>query len=503
MITGIGRGLRRRAAAERESSRGRRGRSSIGPIRGWDAPLAGDAAAEIADFDPRALVRDRKLLKLIRRTDVFGIYAAARRSSNPASCASARCARRGGRRAQRSHRPLRRVRRRATRTSTTTSRCSRGAGRPADVRPRAERDREPDVAAAFAAEQRAVPRRHHVRPEGPERLHHQPQRQRHAGDRRGAEALRTGEADARRGRSRRADRAADRALLPRRRACRTRCGAPVRRRARRQPDRRRRRRARPRNRAFGGRARRRVLGEVLGGGCATEGEGLLPIRDDGDGVVARDRAALDDADIDAARSGWSSRTATARAPRTRRRRVRQIDLRVWMPPITALKWSIGHLLAGAGSIDAVLALQRSGAASSRYRRLEALDPECSICRCRRRHPAATSRSSSRGFGGTNAALVVRGPSMTQSESRSSRSRSGTRPTALWRIAAASTASNWRGSSASSTRPRRRMCSASFRQQELADAGTGAGRVASLAARFAAKEACLSFSRRDRAPSHTG
>ena len=36
------------------------------------------------------------------------------------------------------------------------------------------------------------------------------------------------------------------------------------------------------------RARRAVLGEVLGGGYAAEGEGLLAIRDDGDGLGARD-----------------------------------------------------------------------------------------------------------------------------------------------------------------------------------------------------------------------
>ena len=33
-------------------------------------------AAEIADLDQRSLVRDRKLLKLIRRSDALGIYAA-------------------------------------------------------------------------------------------------------------------------------------------------------------------------------------------------------------------------------------------------------------------------------------------------------------------------------------------------------------------------------------------------------------------------------------------
>ena len=53
------------------------GRSAIGPIRGWDTtgwPVT--HAAEIADFNARALVDDRKLHKLIRRTDMLGIYAA-------------------------------------------------------------------------------------------------------------------------------------------------------------------------------------------------------------------------------------------------------------------------------------------------------------------------------------------------------------------------------------------------------------------------------------------
>ena len=55
----------------------RAGRSAIAPDRAVGrVALAGAVAAEIADFNPRALLNDRKLLKLIRRTDVFGLYAA-------------------------------------------------------------------------------------------------------------------------------------------------------------------------------------------------------------------------------------------------------------------------------------------------------------------------------------------------------------------------------------------------------------------------------------------
>jgi 3-oxoacyl-(acyl-carrier-protein) synthase len=55
------------------------GKSAIGPIAQWDTtgwPVS--EAGEIVDFNARALVEDRKLHKLIRRTDLLGLYAAGR-----------------------------------------------------------------------------------------------------------------------------------------------------------------------------------------------------------------------------------------------------------------------------------------------------------------------------------------------------------------------------------------------------------------------------------------
>src|SRR5262245_5670528 len=55
----------------------RAGRSAFAPIGQWDAsswPVK--SAAEVAHFNPGALLNDRKLFKLIRRSDAFGIYAA-------------------------------------------------------------------------------------------------------------------------------------------------------------------------------------------------------------------------------------------------------------------------------------------------------------------------------------------------------------------------------------------------------------------------------------------
>ncbi len=72
------RGLLRRQDAARHPGRrarrhGRRSRrSSSGTSRGWPTTMAG----EIANFNAREMVDDRKLHKLIRRTDLLGLYAA-------------------------------------------------------------------------------------------------------------------------------------------------------------------------------------------------------------------------------------------------------------------------------------------------------------------------------------------------------------------------------------------------------------------------------------------
>src|SRR5512134_4082276 len=55
------------------------GRSAIAPIQQWDASnWPAKFAAEVPDYNAAALTGDRKLLKFIRRTDVFGLFAADR-----------------------------------------------------------------------------------------------------------------------------------------------------------------------------------------------------------------------------------------------------------------------------------------------------------------------------------------------------------------------------------------------------------------------------------------
>jgi 3-oxoacyl-[acyl-carrier-protein] synthase-1 len=81
------------------------------------------------------------------------------------------------------------------------------------------------------------------------------------------------------------------------------------------------------------------------------------------------------------------------------------------PPVTAFKWAFGHLLAASGIVELVV-----GLAALRERTvpgiaaLQRVDPACAALPVSR--SAQTPRSDvalvlSRGFGGTNAALVVR------------------------------------------------------------------------------------------------
>ncbi len=100
-----------------------------------------------------------------------------------------------------------------------------------------------------------------------------------------------------------------------------------------------------------------VLGEVLGGGFACEAEGLLTIRDDGDGVVRAIRQALDDAKLRPEDVGMivAHGNGTPQSDTSEAAALLQV-FGAGMPPVTAFKWAFGHLIAAAGILDAVLTL---------------------------------------------------------------------------------------------------------------------------------------------------
>jgi 3-oxoacyl-[acyl-carrier-protein] synthase-1 len=157
-----------------------------------------------------------------------------------------------------------------------------------------------------------------------------------------------------------------------------------------------------------------VLGEVLGGGYACEAEGLVSIRDDGDGVARAITLALDDAQLRAADVGMivAHGNGTPQSDVTEAAAIRRIfGADGHAPPVTAFKWAFGHLIAAAGLVDTVLALallkkrEVPGIAT-----LAELDPECAGLRVSAEPQTPRSDVAlilCRGFAGTNAALLVR------------------------------------------------------------------------------------------------
>jgi 3-oxoacyl-[acyl-carrier-protein] synthase-1 len=155
-----------------------------------------------------------------------------------------------------------------------------------------------------------------------------------------------------------------------------------------------------------------VLGEILGGGAATEGDSAFGVQAGGDGPARAMRAALDDAGVAAADIGMLVGHANGTRQSDASEAAAILDVfGAAPPPVTGFKWSIGHLIAASGSIEAVLALEalRRGVVPG-IATLRELDPAFA------RLPATSGpqppRSNlalvlSRGFGGTNAALVLK------------------------------------------------------------------------------------------------
>jgi 3-oxoacyl-[acyl-carrier-protein] synthase I len=157
-----------------------------------------------------------------------------------------------------------------------------------------------------------------------------------------------------------------------------------------------------------------VLGEFLGSGCVTEGMGVLEVRADGDGLSRAIELALADAGISAADVGMivAHGNGTPASDASEARAIKGI-FGSSVPPVTSFKWAYGHLIAASGVIDLVLALTalRQGIVPG-IATLTTPDPELMP------FPVSTGPQSPRsdialilcrGFGAMNVALVVRAP----------------------------------------------------------------------------------------------
>jgi 3-oxoacyl-[acyl-carrier-protein] synthase-1 len=155
-----------------------------------------------------------------------------------------------------------------------------------------------------------------------------------------------------------------------------------------------------------------VLGEILGGGSASDAQGLLAIRDDGDALARSIDMALADAGVRPADIGMIAAhgNGTPQSDASEAAAIRLV-FGASPPPATAFKWAFGHLIAAAGILEAVLALHslhdRTIPGVATY---GLADPACAGARVSSEPQAPRSDVAlalCRGFAGTNAALIFR------------------------------------------------------------------------------------------------
>ena len=155
-----------------------------------------------------------------------------------------------------------------------------------------------------------------------------------------------------------------------------------------------------------------VLGEYLGGGNASEGDGLFLVRRDGDGLSRAIEFALVDAQLTPADVGMivAHGDGTQESDASEAKALLQV-FGSEMPPVTGLNWAVGHLFAAAGLFDLAIGLE-----ACRRRvvpgisTLEQLADSCAGLNVSKQ--ARSPRSDvvlvlCRGFAGTNAAVLLR------------------------------------------------------------------------------------------------
>jgi len=155
-----------------------------------------------------------------------------------------------------------------------------------------------------------------------------------------------------------------------------------------------------------------VLGEFLASGCVAEATGVLKVQPDGDGLSRAIQVALDEAGLTADAVGLivAHGNGTPASDASEAQALQRVFGKN-LPPVTAFKWAFGHLIAASGMLDLTLALKAleqkvvPGIAT-----LQSLDPEFSWLTVRPNSQPARSDVAlvcCRGFGGMNVAVLVR------------------------------------------------------------------------------------------------
>ena len=157
-----------------------------------------------------------------------------------------------------------------------------------------------------------------------------------------------------------------------------------------------------------------VLGQFLGSGCVTEATGVLDVCPDGEGLVRAIQQALDQAGLSPAAVGMvvAHGNGTRNSDASEAAAIKHV-FGFEPPPVTAFKWGVGHLIAASGVLDLVLALT-----ALRERIVPGIGTLKQVDPALLPFPVSPQPESprsdvalicSRGFGGMNVAVVVRAP----------------------------------------------------------------------------------------------
>jgi 3-oxoacyl-[acyl-carrier-protein] synthase II len=156
---------------------------------------------------------------------------------------------------------------------------------------------------------------------------------------------------------------------------------------------------------------REVLGLVLGHASTSDAHHLVAPPPDGAGALACMRLALADADVDSTAVGHVNAHGTSTVLNDLAEAAALETLfRDSMPPVTAVKGSTGHLIAGSGAVEAIVAVESVRRRSAPpVAGLRMIDPEISVdvvIGSARRLADGPALSNSFGFGGANTSLVI-------------------------------------------------------------------------------------------------
>jgi 3-oxoacyl-[acyl-carrier-protein] synthase-1 len=155
-----------------------------------------------------------------------------------------------------------------------------------------------------------------------------------------------------------------------------------------------------------------ALGELLGTGCVTEATGILDVLPDGDGLARAIKLALEQAGVAPSDVGMvvAHGNGTRASDASEAAALRRVFAPA-LPPVTSFKWALGHTIAASATLDLVFALKAlqqglvPGVAT-----LNELDPALApfpVSSKPQKPRSDVALICSRGFGGMNVALLVR------------------------------------------------------------------------------------------------